>query len=97
MFIKSAAALDYTKTFAEQCPVLSPPIGDEVALWCHIWYSSRRPDLDESIIMDMMQGRVIINDRQIKEKHIFWGLDRDNPRAEIALTEVGFKGPSSSS
>ena len=50
-----------------------------------IYYSSRRPDLDESVILDAMQGRVYKNDRQVKVKHIFWGLDRGNPRAVIRV------------
>ena len=36
-------------------------------------YASRRPDLDESLILDLLQGHVYENDRQVKEKHIFWG------------------------
>jgi hypothetical protein len=27
-----------------------------------------------------------MNDRQVKEKHIYWGLDKANPRAEITVT-----------
>jgi Holliday junction resolvase RusA-like endonuclease len=51
-----------------------------------IHYASRRPDLDESLILDCMQDLIYKNDRQVKEKHIYWGLDKDQPRAEI---EVG--------
>lgn len=28
------------------------------------------------------------NDRQVKEKHIFWALDPKNPRAEIHVEEI---------
>ncbi len=54
-----------------------------------IWYKSRRPDLDESLILDLLQGYAYINDRQIKEKHIYWHLDKENPRAVILLREMG--------
>ena len=39
-----------------------------------IYYSSRRPDLDESLILDLMQGVIYKNDRQVKQKNIYWGL-----------------------
>jgi len=50
-----------------------------------IWYASRRPDLDESVILDAMQGLIYENDRQVKEKHVFHRLDKDNPRAQITV------------
>ena len=54
-------------------------------LWVDItiYYASRRPDLDESVILDCMQGFIYKNDRQVKEKWVRWGLDKENPRAEI--------------
>jgi Holliday junction resolvase RusA-like endonuclease len=53
-----------------------------------IYYSTRRSDLDESIILDAMQGFIYANDRQIKSKFVTWGLDRDYPRAEIKIAEL---------
>jgi Holliday junction resolvase RusA-like endonuclease len=50
-----------------------------------IYYATRRPDLDESVILDCMQGFIYENDRQVKEKHIFHRLDKANPRAEIIV------------
>lgn len=100
-FIKSAKARNYEKMFAPQCPQLDPIIEDDVRVYITIFYASRRPDLDESVILDCMQSvttgsdkaktkRVIrnniyLNDRQVKEKHIVWALDKDNPRAEIGV------------
>ena len=83
-FIKSKKAREYVKTFAQQCPNLEDDMleGD---LWVDmtIFYASRRPDLDESVILDCMQGYIYKNDRQVKEKWIRWGLDKENPRSEI--------------
>ena len=45
-------------------------------------------DLDESLILDAMEGFIYKNDRQVKEKHIYWGLDKDNPRAEIEVSKI---------
>ena len=86
--IKSDKARAYEKIFAGQCRVLDELIEDDVLLWCKIWYASRRPDLDESLIMDLLQGRAIKNDRQIKAKVVLHALDKENPRAEIRLAKI---------
>ena len=86
--IKSKKALDYCKAFAEQCPTLDKLIEGDVSVYITIYYASRRPDLDESVILDEMQGKIYLNDRQVKHKHIYWGLDRDNPRSHIRVKAV---------
>ena len=87
--IKSSKALSYSDAFKHQCRS-SAPFEDDVVVSMTIYYASRRPDLDESLILDLLQGIAYVNDRQVKEKHIFWGLDKENPRCEI---EVKRKGP----
>jgi len=96
--IKSLKARNYEKTFAYQCPKLNPPVEFDLRVTITIYYASRRPDLDEAVILDCMQakykkgvlirGGVYKNDRQVKEKHIYWALDKDNPRAEILVEEL---------
>ena len=54
----------------------------------HLYYASRRPDLDPSLILDALQGRVYRNDRAVREMHLYHRLDRENPRAEIFLEEM---------
>tara|TARA_R110000868_G_scaffold35215_1_gene126516 strand:+ start:749 stop:1051 length:303 start_codon:yes stop_codon:yes gene_type:complete len=83
--IKSEKALKYCKTFRDQCPTLDELIEGDVVAHIEIHYASRRADLDESIILDEMQGRIYKNDRQVKEKHVYWRLDRDNPRSNIRI------------
>ncbi len=84
--IKSAKALSYVEAFRLQCRPLNPMFEGDVSVDMTIYYASRRPDLDESVILDALQGRVYLNDRQVREKHIRWGLDKDNPRAEITVS-----------
>ena len=86
--IKSQKARDYVKTFAEQCPQLEKLIELDVKVEIKIYYASRRPDLDESVILDCMQGKIYVNDRQVKQKHIFWGIDREQPRTHIRVTPM---------
>ena len=83
--IKSAKALSYSEAFKLQARPVSPLIENDVRVTMHIFYASRRPDLDESLILDLLQGVLYVNDRQVKEKHVYWGLDKDNPRTEILL------------
>ena len=97
-FIKSKKARHYVNTFAPQCPQIDPPIESDVRVTMTIYYATRRPDLDESVILDCMQSvvkkKVLLrnniykNDRQVKEKHIYWALDKQNPRAEIRVEQI---------
>lgn len=89
MFIKSTKALSYVKSFEQQCRKLDPLMEEDVSVSITIYYASRRPDLDESLILDCMQGLIYKNDRQVKEKHIYWGgVDKENPRAEISVRHL---------
>ena len=90
--IKSKKARRYVEDFAVQCPRLSHPLEGDLAIELTIYYASRRPDLDPSVLFDCLEKcRVIKNDRQIKEMHIYHGLDKAEPRAEIKITK---KAPS---
>lgn len=84
--IKSQKARDYVKAFEKQCKKLPKLVTDDLVVEMTIYYASRRPDLDESVVLDCMQGFIYKNDRQVKKKIINWGLDRDNPRSEIKVS-----------
>ena len=72
-----------------------------VRITLHLYYASQRSDLDESIVLDVLQTRtkkdkqtglryvvqrgVYLNDRQVKEKHVFRHIDKANPRCEILV------------
>lgn len=87
-FIKSAKARNYEKIFKVQCKKIDPLMEGDVRVTIKIFYASRRPDLDESVILDCLQDLIYKNDRQVKEKHIFHALDKENPRAEIVIEEM---------
>ena len=86
--IKSKKALSYSDVFLQQCPVLPTLMTSDLRITLHIYYASRRPDLDESLILDLLQGRVYANDRQVKERHCYWGLDPENPRTEMIIEQI---------
>jgi len=87
-FIKSSKARAYERDFQLQCKRLDKLLEGDLAVHIKIYYASRRPDLDESVILDCMQGFVYENDRQVKEKHIYHALDKENPRAEIRVEKL---------
>ena len=86
--IKSKKALSYSDVFKQQCGKLPTLMTGDLRVTLHIFYASRRPDLDESLILDLMQGLIYENDRQVKERHCYWGLDPENPRSEIIVEKI---------
>jgi hypothetical protein len=86
--IKSEKALNYSETFRAQCKPLAKLMEGDLKVTMCIYYASRRPDLDESLILDLMQGLIYENDRQVKERHTYWALDPANPRAEIIVDQL---------
>ena len=88
MFIKSKKAFDYATNFDKDCMVLDDLFEGDLSVEMLIYYSTRRPDLDESLILDLMQGKIYKNDRQVKVKKIYWGLDKDNPRTVISISKL---------
>jgi len=110
--IKSKAARDYEHDAVRQIPPAARQrLEGPVRVTLRLFYASERPDLDESIVLDVMQDRyatdrvpsgpgestpvrrmvqagVYRNDRQVREKHVFHGIDKANPRAEIVVEAI---------
>ena len=89
--IKSDKARAYAKAFVDQCAGDEELFEGDVCVEMLIYYASRRPDLDESLILDCMQNRIYKNDRQVKQKFIYWGLDKENPRSVIRVRSCNIK------
>ena len=90
-FIKSKKALGYTKLFKLQCPTRKNLFSKDLFVAIKIYYASRRPDLDPSLILDLLQDNVYTNDRLVKGQYIEWGLDKENPRALIVVSTLDNK------
>ncbi len=86
--IKSKEALGYLDAFIIQCPILDPLFEGNVHVEMEIFYASNRPDLDESLVLDALQGRVYRNDRQVWRKTIQKQIDRDAPRVVIRVSPL---------
>lgn len=86
--IKSRKARDYERMASLQVRVLPQLLQGKLRATIRIWYATERPDLDESLILDVLQGRIYENDRQVRERHVYHAIDRKNPRAEIIIERM---------
>lgn len=104
--IKSEEARNFEKHALRQIPPKARVrLACPVRVTLRIFYASERPDLDESVVLDVLQSRfdkvkipgqeelakvliqagVYENDRQVREKHVFHGIDKAMPRVEIRV------------
>lgn len=111
---KSDDALEYESDALRQIPPKARQrIEGPVRVTLRLFYASERPDLDESIVLDVLQDRwktptlpngekgervllqrgVYRNDRQVREKHVFHGIDKAKPRAEVVVEPMQMQQP----
>jgi len=98
--IKSEKARGYEADALRQIPPAARVrLEGPVEVQLRIFYASQRPDLDESVVLDVLQDRyrgageqrvlvqpgVYRNDRQVRRKLVEHGIDRKNPRTEIVV------------
>lgn len=90
LFIKSEKALSYVDAARLQIPTLGSDqiLRGRLSLTAHVWYSTQRPDLDVSLILDILQDRIYRNDRQVREMHLYHHIDRDRPRTKLHVQEI---------
>jgi Holliday junction resolvase RusA-like endonuclease len=101
--IKSTKALMFERSALLQIPAEAKQMLEgDIKATIKLYYSTCRPDLDESIVLDILQAKfkgsgknrecvrrgVYLNDRQVKEKHIYHGIDKQNPRTEIEIMVI---------
>ena len=104
--IKSDKARSYEGSALLQIPLEARMrIDVPVRVSMTIYYATQRPDLDESLILDLLQDRykgtgqarklvqagVYRNDRLVREKWIRHAIDKENPRAEISVVPLDGK------
>lgn len=105
---KSKKALGYEADALSQIPPrCRVQYEGPVCVTLRIYYATERPDLDESLILDVLQDRfegkgdarrliqrgVYRNDRQVREKHVYHGIDRANPRTEVLVEPMQMQQP----
>jgi len=101
---KSDAAIKYEQDALRQIPSRARiQLQGPVRVWLRLYYMTEQPDLDESIVLDVLADRwskgkgadrklvqagVYGNDRQVREKHVYHDIDKRNPRAEIVVESM---------
>ncbi len=91
--IKSGEALIYEDSAQKQLAGLRarPLIEGPVRVSMRVHYRSGRPDLDESLILDVLQGYVYKNDRQVVWKDIKRGTEKPkDPHVVIEVEQLPF-------
>ncbi len=98
--VKSKEALVWERDALRQIPPAARQrIEGPVRVTVRCFYANERPDLDESLVLDVLQDRlhgkgaeramvqagVYRNDRQVREKHVYHGIDAREPRVEILV------------
>src|SRR4249920_1840695 len=86
--IKSKSALKFVQDCGQQIPTLPKMLdhlGHEVACRFVLHYPSLRADLDPSIVLDAMQGRIYANDRCVTTIVSVRGYDKIQPRVEVEV------------
>ena len=87
-FIKSSKALTFVKDIQAQAKKITQLLEKDLEAHIKIYYSSRRPDLDASLVLDALEGVWYKNDRQFKRLFLEKFLDKNNPRVEVFIREI---------
>lgn len=89
--IKSEKGLGFEALAKLYVPTLATPYDGDVWFECRVYYASRRPDLDPSLVKDALQSRVVVNDRQVRHEVNSGFVDRNKPRVEVAVFKAILK------
>jgi len=102
--VKSPRALAFESAALLQIPVAARVMyTGPVRVTLRMFYRTERPDLDESLVLDVLQARytsggvgrglcsrrgVYVNDRQVREKHVYHAIDADSPRVDVLVESL---------
>ncbi len=65
---------------------LQGPLSLKVELW---WPDRRKHDIDNvKSLLDAMTGIVWEDDSQVEDLHLMKGIDKENPRVDVAFASV---------
>ena len=90
---KQKVLTEYEKTFYIQCPERGRMVKGYFRLNAKIYYSSNRPDLDNSlkILLDCLQlTKTIENDRNCTHIDVQKFIDKKEPRIEYEVIPIEF-------
>lgn len=87
---KSDAAKAWLNSAGWQIPLLRDDqahllMTGELTLTADVYYRTEANDLDITLLLDFLQGRIYKNDRQVRRMVLDHFIDRDNPRVEVVI------------
>lgn len=84
-FIKSENAMSFVDVanHTKLCYGDKTPYTEDVVVFALLRYRSRRSDVDESLVLDSLQGKCYANDRQVRSKVIIGKVDKDRQGATV--------------
>lgn len=89
---KTSAMKEFEKKFYLQCSYRNRNIQGFFELYADVYFQSNQPDLDNSLkgLLDCLQGCAAIkNDRNCVKIVANKYIDKNNPRIEFTIVEVG--------
>ena len=91
-YIKSQSAMDFEQEALWQLKKIvgnKKPLQGNIALEVTVFYQSKRPDLDISLLMDVLEkAGVYENDRQIHQIVATKMYDKENPRVHFMVYDM---------
>lgn len=96
MFVKKQKALDWEQLACQQIKRPKDAYAGNVILSANFYYASKRSDLDENLLCDMLQVKkpgkpclgLIVNDNQIVAHMTHKFVDKENPRIMFCLSPI---------
>jgi Holliday junction resolvase RusA-like endonuclease len=87
---KSARAFEHAFLWqAKTWDIPKIPYEGLVIMTCRLYYPTRKNDLDNTLLKDLIQKAGIIkNDRQIRGEYNFWGLEKSEPYCDFWLEGI---------
>ncbi|MCW2242784.1 RusA family crossover junction endodeoxyribonuclease [Azospirillum canadense] len=89
--IKSEKGLAFEAVARLHVPELAEPYDGDVSIEAAAFYKTRQPDLDTSLVRDAIQGRIIVNDRQVRHVAESGFIDKNRPRVEVIVYKATLK------
>lgn len=89
---KTKSMKEYEEKFFLQCGYRNKNIGGFFELYADVYFQSNQPDLDNSLkgLLDCLQScKAIKNDRYCVKIVANKFIDKNNPRIEFTIVEVG--------
>lgn len=89
---KTQNTKEYEQNFYKQCSLRDKKIKGFFKLDIDVYFKSNQPDVDNAIkvVLDCLQScKAILNDRNCMEIHARKLIDKERPRIEFAIEEVG--------